>query len=348
MSDRYGIVYMGSKEKMLNTINYIFQREYKKRIMIDLFAGGFSVSSYALQRTNFKVIANDLNRYVISLYREILSGGKNLEEVRYDWIDRKTFEQVRDFPHVFEEWYVGYVLNVWSFGCDQRSYLYAKDLEEDKKTLHMAIVFNDFSGIYQNEMYNGLIISQSIKVVDFKKAPTSKRIAFMNVFKRYIKSHGDSPYRDQLQRMTQMENISQMVHLDAIKTDIQFQDKLLLYSMDWQMLYSRLDKSVLENSFIYCDPPYESTKKYQFGNDFDYAEFWNWFRTCPYSIYVSSYTAPEDIKPINFTQKQVNMDNGNKSEDRKTKKKKAIENIYWNGKGKPEPTFLDQMFNGGV
>ena len=85
MSKRYGIVYMGSKEKILDLINYVFEREYKKKTFIDLFTGGFSVSSFALHRTNFNVISNDLNKYVIGLYKELLSGGENFEQVKYDW-----------------------------------------------------------------------------------------------------------------------------------------------------------------------------------------------------------------------------------------------------------------------
>ena len=109
-------------------------------------------------------------------------------------------------------------------------------------------------------------------------------------------------------------------------------------------LYSSLKSHTPENTFIYCDPPYEDTKQYLFGKDFDYEEFWKWFRDSPYSIYVSSYKAPDDIKPLNFDFKQVNLDNGARKNERTAEKKKAVENIYWNGKGKAEPTFLDKLF----
>ena len=92
MSDRYGIVYMGSKEKILDLIDYLFEREYKKKTFIDLFAGGFAVSGFALNKTKFNVISNDLNRYVIGLYVEILSGSENLDQVKYDWVSRLQFE----------------------------------------------------------------------------------------------------------------------------------------------------------------------------------------------------------------------------------------------------------------
>jgi len=343
MSKRYGIVYMGSKEKILSMIDYIFQREYKKKTFIDLFTGGFSVSSYALQRTKFNVVSNDLNHYVTGLYIDILNGSENLNIVKYDWISREHFEAVRDNPTKFDSWYVGYVLNVWSFGCNQKDYLYAKDLENDKKALHQAIVFDDFRFIKQNSLFDGLDIPKSITELDFKEYPL-KRIAFMEKVKHFIKENRNQPTYDQLRRLEQMENISQMLHLKSIANNCDFKQRLTLHNVDWQELYLSLPKNVLENSFIYCDPPYENTKQYLFGSDFDYKTFWKWFRECPYSVYVSSYTAPADIKPINFTQKQVNLDNGNRNSDRITTKKKAIENIYWNGKGNAEPTFFDQLF----
>lgn len=333
---------------MLNTIDYIFQREHKKDYFVDLFTGGFSVASFALQRSGFKVIANDLNKYVIALYREILSGGKNLEEVKYNWVSREHFEIVRDNPEMFDDWFVGYILNVWSFGCNQKDYLYGKDLEDLKMALHNALVFNDFGTMKSWPLFDGFQPKTTITEVDFKKHPTNKRIAFMNHFKKFIKSQKETfqGTYDELRRLEQLEHLSQMLHLDAIKRDISFQDRLLLFDRDWKELYDHLEEQgILRNAVIYCDPPYENTKQYQFGSDFDYDAFWNWFRTCPHSVYVSSYTAPKDIKPINFTKKQVNLDNGNRSNNRKTKKKKSTENIYWNGKGDPEPTFLDMLFN---
>lgn len=54
-----------------------------------------------------------------------------------------------------------------------------------------------------------------------------------------------------------------------------------------------------ENTIIYCDPPYASTKKYE--TDFDNILFWEWARESSrrgYRIYISEYDAPEDFKCI--------------------------------------------------
>jgi DNA adenine methylase len=50
---------------------------------------------------------------------------------------------------------------------------------------------------------------------------------------------------------------------------------------------------------VYCDPPYQSTKRYE--TDFDNNAFWEWVReTTPKvkALYVSEYEAPDDFKCI--------------------------------------------------
>lgn len=54
------------------------------------------------------------------------------------------------------------------------------------------------------------------------------------------------------------------------------------------------------NSIVYCDPPYEGTKKYKV-DEFNYEFFWNWVRTLSkqgHIVYVSEYKAPADFECI--------------------------------------------------
>lgn len=331
MAKKYGIPYMGSKEKILNIIDDVFQREYNKEYFIDMFCGGFAVSSYALQNYKFKVLANDLNKYVIDLYREILERkGKQFNKVKFDWVSRKTFEQVRDNPEKFDKWYVGYVLTIWSFGNNQKVYLFGLDKEERKKALHQALVFNDWSLIEKDNEIKSFTVTEDIKKIDYKKNK-NKRLYFMYEYKKHIKG---MERLEQLERLQQLERLEQLEQLQRLE----------LYECDWLDFYNSIPLDILENSFIYCDPPYENTTGYQVGDGFNYDLFWDWFRNCPYPVYVSSYTAPEDIITLDFTFKQVLMDNGNKEQGRKTTKKPKKENIYWNGKGNVIPLFKDSLF----
>lgn len=55
-----------------------------------------------------------------------------------------------------------------------------------------------------------------------------------------------------------------------------------------------------DKSIIYCDPPYQSTKKYE--SDFDNDAFWEWCRKIKKEknaqIFISEYQAPDDFKCI--------------------------------------------------
>lgn len=70
---------------------------------------------------------------------------------------------------------------------------------------------------------------------------------------------------------------------------------------------------------------------------FNHGDFWQWFRETHYCVYVSSYKAPDDIKPLNFEYKNQLLSGGGG--------KVATENIYWNGKGNYIPTMEDLLFN---
>jgi site-specific DNA-adenine methylase len=336
---------MGSKEKILNLIDYVFEREQNKKYFIDLFAGGFSVSGFALATTKFNVISNDLNHYVMDLYREILSGANNFEAKKHEWIGRAYFNDIRDNPESYPSWFVGYVLNVWSFGCNQKDYLYAKDLEENKHALHQAIIYNDFSLIKSNPLFEGFyerfIDGHYVSEVKYS-SENGKRVLFMERFKMFIDTVKSIGTKEELLRLEQMENISQMEHIDAIKKYVRHQERLKIFNYDWKRLVEKLPHDILKNAVIYCDPPYENTKQYRVGSNFNYLDFWNWFRTSPYTIYVSSYNAPADIKPLNFEKKLQLLDNGHRGENKP--KKSVNENLYWNGKGVASTTLFDMLF----
>lgn len=356
MAKRYGMTYLGSKEKILHLIRYIFEREYKKKFFIDLFSGGFSVSSFALQKSNFFVIANDLNTHVVELQNELIfNEGKNFSREKNKWISREHFTFVRDNPENFPEWYVGYVLNVWSFGCNQKDYLYAKDLEEKKRAIHEAIVNNDFSLIESDSTFGGFTIHPDSRIRKMSyELHKEKRIMILSELKKFRKNMDLPDMRaihlerleemEGLERLEQLQNLSQLESLEALKENSSLKERLKLMNEDWETAISMIPENILENAVIYCDPPYEDAKQYAVGQNFDYDKFWNWFRNCPYSVYVSSYKAPEDIKPINFELKNQLLDNGHLGDNKP--KKKVYENVYWNGKGNPVPTMEDMLFNG--
>lgn len=314
MAKYYGIPYMGSKEKILALIDHIFLMNGDKEYFIDPFCGGFCVSAYALKNTKFKVLANDPNKYVISLYKEILfNGSKEFNKVCLDWVSRKKFKDVKDNPDKYPDWYVGYVVTIWSFANGQSAYLFSKENECDKQKLHQALVFN--------EWHKDLQWLKEIMPQLPKEYSPVKRLKFMGVYKKAIK------YKAQLQQLQQLERLQQLEQLQRLERLQQLErlERLeRLEAMDWYDFIQSIPEEILNKSFIYCDPPYEGTEKYAVSG-MNYGKFWEWFVNYPYPIYVSSYSAPEGIKPIETTKKIVLFS----SASRKT----VAENIYYNGKG---------------
>lgn len=66
--------------------------------------------------------------------------------------------------------------------------------------------------------------------------------------------------------------------------------------------YSSYENLTLpEKSLIYCDIPYNNTKKYSTSKGFDYDKFWEWCRVTSSSdnkIFISEYEAPADFECV--------------------------------------------------
>jgi 16S rRNA G966 N2-methylase RsmD len=276
----YGVPYMGSKSKILHLIQYILERHFDKRYFIDLFCGGFSVSHYVLLHSEFVVLANDANKYVVALIEKALNG---LPDIVYDFVDRTTFKQVIDNPDNYEDWYVGFVSTIYSFGNSQKTYMFGKDIEEHKKSLHNALVFNKWEGIATE-----FEMPEWVKNIDYK-SHKEKRLEFM----KFVKEKNAENRVRRLQQLERLQQLQQLQQLEMLTRLERLQHK------DWRVFIKNVPQKVLENAIIYCDPPYENTAEYA-ENTFSHADFWQWFRETPYCVYVSSYEAPSDIAPVSF------------------------------------------------
>lgn len=74
----------------------------------------------------------------------------------------------------------------------------------------------------------------------------------------------------------------------------------------WNCSYDVMN--VFPGSVVYCDPPYQGTKKYE--SDFDHEAFWDWVRAQVKRgvyVYVSEYEAPSDFKCIWMMTKKDGM-----------------------------------------
>lgn len=127
----YGIPYMGSKSQIAP---WVISKIPSADTFVDLFAGGCAITHAAILSGKFKrFICNDITD-APKLFCDGIAG-KYRNEKR--WISREDFEQLKDADP--------YVRLLWSFGNNQRGYLYSREVEPLKKALHYALYYGDDS-----------------------------------------------------------------------------------------------------------------------------------------------------------------------------------------------------------
>lgn len=122
MAKKYGLPYQGSKSKLAERIVALLPPATH---LYDVFAGGCAITHAALLSGKFKEIHANYISDSVTLFEDALNG-KYENESR--WISREDFFRLKDSDP--------YVRIVWSFGNNQRSYLYSREIEPYKKAVH--------------------------------------------------------------------------------------------------------------------------------------------------------------------------------------------------------------------
>lgn len=124
MGKNYGLPYQGSKSKLAERIVALLP---KATHFYDVFAGGCAITHAALLSGKFKEVhANDITDSV-TLFKDALEG--NLDKY-----EPERFRSREDFFAEKDE--NPFVRLVYSFGNDQRTYLYSREIEPYKKAVH--------------------------------------------------------------------------------------------------------------------------------------------------------------------------------------------------------------------
>lgn len=122
---RYGICYQGSKNRLAKRIVDLLP---SARHLYDVFAGGCAVSHAALLSGKYGCVHFSDTNDVVTLFRDALEG--NVPDGS-EWISREEFLRRKDTDP--------YVRVVWSFGNNQRHYLYSREIEPYKRAVHEMI-----------------------------------------------------------------------------------------------------------------------------------------------------------------------------------------------------------------
>jgi len=253
---KLGMPYMGNKRKLAKRIVAKIRRDNPKaEHFYDLFGGGGAISFEALKHFKY-VHYNELNTGVVALLKDIIANG--VTPKYYQWIDKGTFQKHKNDDDLFG----GLCKVVWSFGNNQRDYLFAKEIEEDKRLLHFIVVDKCEKSLKEFNIKFGLDISLESNSL-FDETINQRRLRIMAIVKKRVG-------RIDLEQLERLEQLQQLQQLERLQITNLSYDKV----------------EIEDNSVIYLDPPYKNTTKYQHGIDESVLKEWI---TKHKNVYVSSY-----------------------------------------------------------
>lgn len=241
---RYGIGYQGSKNKVAE---WVVSNLPPATRLYDLFAGGCAITHCAMLQGKYKeIVCNDVTDSAIFFYDAL--NGKYNDRVN-EWVSRADFERLKSVDPC--------IRICWSFGHDQKGYLFAKEKEPYMKALwDMAHATSPAQ-----------ILSLYMKVLK-EKAKVEK----LNLF------GGVNSYRleclERLRALSNLQDNGSFTRIYALCGDYK-------------------DVDILPDSIIYCDTPYKGKKKYDRKN-FDYEEFYDWCERQTELVIISEYEMPTD------------------------------------------------------
>lgn len=363
----FGLVYTGSKSRLLHYIDYIIERHPNKKYFIDLFTGGFAVSDYILTtRKSVKVIANDINKGLMDLYKKCFvekEGIKEIKDIAFKFIGKDKFKEITDKESSYEDWYKVFTRLIWAFGSSIGKNIYAYNgvREELMREVYTLLETNnvkpleEFINKNKKEQYKDYItinIPKRLLDIDYKKQPFIKQSGVFTIVKKVVDKVLEEYSGSELQMdaFTRLGAFFKILEKGFVATyddlDIVNSDKRLhLYNYSYDELISKLPKKILDNAVIYCDIPYNTeTGTYIYSEQgFNYEKFWNWFKSIDIPCYVSEYSVSGiiDEKDYQVLKQDEIIVKFTTSETRTYK----AEKLFYNKHKDYMPTLEDMLFN---
>lgn len=307
MARHYGIPYMGSKQKLVDkVVPFILNRHPDADSFYDLFGGGGSVSLYVVRKyPHLDVIYNERSKAISALMQHLKDGG----EIPLDFVTRAEFEQ----KYKGDDWYAGLLQCAWTFGNNQKSYLYGVPLQDFKQALSELVVTGKGDIEWLEQTADDINKKEYGKSVRTKIYLNPKR--YTTPYQRRIVVAKQIPNVGALQHLTRLERLQQIANMPGIST----------LGISAGTSYNEVP-IIGARPVVYCDPPYEGTAEYREGA-FNHKEFYDWVMSRDYPVYVSSYSVSDPrlkrVKAINTR----SLLNSSKSKESTYN----YENIYWNG-----------------
>jgi hypothetical protein len=175
-----GLPYMGSKRKIApEIVDFMLKENPNATTFVDLFGGGAAISLNLIQRPQIKqVFYNEFNTGVVRLLEDIRDNG--ITDKYFQWISRETFMENKNK----DTWLGGLCKVVWSFGNNQKDYLFAKDIEEDKRLLHHIVVNECEESLKAFNKKHNIKLSIKNENSMFDETMTQRRLRVMGYIKK--------------------------------------------------------------------------------------------------------------------------------------------------------------------
>lgn len=253
----YGMPYMGSKSKIAKWIVDMLPAAHT---WVEPFAGGCAVTHAAILSGKYKkFIINDITDSAKVFVDAI--NGKFKNENR--WISRSDFLELKDED--------AYVRLCFSFGNDQKTYCYSREIEPYKRAFHYAVMFNDFKP-FEN-------LGIKLNISKTFNSDYERRIHI----KRHLIAIRKDKHAGYLQSLERLERLQRLQRLQSL-------ERLQPLQLDYR------DVPIPKNDYIvYCDPPYVNTNAYL--SSFNHDEFYKWALSIK-NLFISEYEMPEPFKRI--------------------------------------------------
>ena len=266
MTRTFGMPYMGSKSSIAE---WVIDKLPKADVFVEPFAGGGAITHAAMLSGKYKrIIANDITDSAL-VFKDAIRGRFRNEK---RWISRDDFKRLKDTDP--------YVRMCFSFGNDQNSYCYGKNLEAYKRAFHYAVVFRD------KEPFMKLGVNIPNKAIESENQ-TIRRLKV----KSYLIWLKNNMHAGDLQRLESLEGLQRLQSLESLERLESLEGLQSLQSLEsHQGDYSQV--IIPDNSVIYCDPPYRGTHEYL--NSFDWGKFDDWCLGQSQQVFISEYSMPKD------------------------------------------------------
>jgi len=303
----FGIPYMGSKDKIARSIALNFP---KSKHFYDLFGGGFSMTHYMIEnRENCYEYFhyNEIQKSIVDLVKRSINGEYSYERFKPPWVSREDFFRLKDKD--------AYVRVCWSFGNNQKNFMFSTQIEPYKKSMHMAVVFDSFDDLAKNTL-GFSSWPKNVNTIYKKRLYLRQKIEWYRAKNRLPKCLYKYLNIKQLERLQQLEQLERLQQLEQLQC-LQRLQRLNMTALDYR------DVEIQDNSVVYCDIPYRGTRGYL--NKFNHKEFYDWAASRKFPVYISEYSLPDDrFKQVYEVDKIALLDAQDKT---KTKQEK----LFWNG-----------------